>query len=117
MARTGSKYKLQDIIPIQIIIDTVNSSTSDVLLEIGRAVVPREYAIKFYDDREQPRFYKNEERLRYTVQKAISLSSFNHWDQVVDILYKNNSLKLNEEQRSSLKEKLYGIIPEAKIIH
>jgi hypothetical protein len=109
MAKIGSKYKLQDIIPLQTIIDTTNSSINSVLLEISRAVAPGEYAVRFYNDREQPRFYKNEERLRYTVQKAISVSSFNHWEEVVDILYKNNALELNEEQRSCLNEKLYGI--------
>jgi hypothetical protein len=114
MAKTGSKYKLQDIIPMQTIIDTVNSSTNNVLLEIGRTVAPREYAVRFYNDEEQPRFYKNEERLLYTVQKAILLSSFNHWEQVIDILYKNNALELDEEQYRCLNERLYGIIPEVK---
>ena len=75
MAKIGSKYKLQDIIPLQTIINTVNSSTNNILLEIGRAVAPREYAVRFYSDREQPQFYMNEERLLYTVHKAICISS------------------------------------------
>lgn len=108
MAKTGSKYKLQEIIPLQTIIDVVNSSANDVLLEIGRAVAAKEYAVRFYNDKEQPIFYKNEERLRYTVEKAIFLSSFNHWEEVIDILYKNNALELDEEQCSRLNEKLYG---------
>ncbi|MCT8976743.1 hypothetical protein N4T77_09040 [Clostridium sp. CX1] len=110
MAKRGSKYKLQDIIPLQTIIDTVNSSTNNVLLEIGRAVAPGEYAVRFYNDREQPRFYKNEERLRYTVQKAILISSFNHWREVIDILCKNNELELDEDQCSCLNERLNGSI-------
>lgn len=108
MAKTGSKYKLQEIIPLQTIIDSINSSTNNILLEIGRAVAPREYAVRFYNDKEQPIFYMNEERLRYTVEKAIFLSSFNHWEQVIDILYKNNALELDEEQCIHLNERLYG---------
>lgn len=113
MAKTGSKYKFKDIIPLKIIIDTVNASTNNILLEIGRAVAPGEYAVRFYDDRMQPRFYQNEERLRDTIQRLISLSSFNHWEQVVDILYKNNTLELDEEQCRYLNEKLQGIISHA----
>ena len=116
MAKSGSKYKLQHIIPLQTIIDTINSSTNNVLLEIARAVAPDEYAVRFYNDREQPRFYKNVERLLYTVQKAIFISSFNRWEQVVVILYKNNVLELDEEQCSCLNEKLYGIISEDIVI-
>ena len=116
MAKIGSKYKLQDIIPLQTIINTVNSSTNNILLEIGRAVAPREYAVRFYSDREQPQFYMNEERLLYTVHKAICISSFNHWEQVIDILYKNNVLELDEEQCSGLNEKLYGITHKVKVI-
>lgn len=112
MARIGSKYKFQDIIPLETIIDGVNASTSDVLLEIGRVIVPQEYAVRFYKDRSQPRFYNNVERLRYTVLKAISISSFNHWEQVLDILYKNYLLDLDEEQYRLLNEKLYGILIE-----
>lgn len=116
MARTGSKYKFQDIIPLETIIDSVNTITSDVLLDIGRAVAPQEYAVRFYKDRSQPRFYNNIERLRYTVQKAISISSFNHWEQVLDILYKNYALDLDEEQYILLNEKLYGIVIEDKVM-
>jgi hypothetical protein len=112
MAKTGSKYKLNDIIPLQTILDTVDASTNNVLLEIGRTVVPEEYAVRFYNDRQQSVFYKNEEKLRYAVKKAITISSFNHWDQVVDILYKNNALELNQEQCSRLNEKLYGIVSD-----
>jgi hypothetical protein len=108
MAKTGSKYKLQDIIPLQTIIDTINSSTNNVLLEIGRVVAPGEYSVRFYEDKKQPRFYKNEERLRDTIQRVISVSSFNHWEQTVDILYKNNVLELDEEQCRLL----YGITPK-----
>lgn len=111
MAKSGSKYKLQDIIPLQTIIDTVNSSTDNVLLEIARAVASKEYAVRFFNDMEQPQFYKNEVRLLYTVQKAILISSFKQWDDVIDILYKNNKLELDEDQCSSLNEKLYGNIP------
>jgi hypothetical protein len=111
VAKSGSKYKLQDIIPLQTIIDTVNSSTDNVLLEIGRAVAPKEYAVRFFNDMEQPKFYKNEVRLLYTVQKAILISSFKQWDDVIDILYKNNELELDEDKCSSLNEKLYGNIP------
>lgn len=111
VAKSGSKYKLQDIIPLQTIIDTVNSSTGNVLLEIGRAVASKEYAVRFFNDMEQPQFYKNEVRLLYTVQKAILISSFKKWDDVIDILYKNNELELDEDQCSSLNEKLYGNIP------
>lgn len=109
MAKMGSKYKFQDIIPLETIIDTVNSSSSNVLLEIGRAVAPGEYAVRFFEDTEHPAFYKDEERLRYTIQKAICISSFNHWEEVVDILYKNNAMELDEEQCSFLNEKLYDI--------
>lgn len=116
MAKTGSKYKLQDIIPLQTIIDTVNSSTNNVLLEIGRIVAPEEYAVRFYNDKEQSIFYKNEERLRYAIRKAISISSFNHWEQVVDILYKNNVLELDQEHRNLLNERLYGITSEPEVI-
>ncbi|NLZ47682.1 MAG: hypothetical protein GX895_02645 [Clostridiales bacterium] len=112
MARSGSKYKFQDIIPLQNIIDSINSSSGDVLLEVGRAVAPQEYAIRFYKDRSQPRFYNNIERLRYTVLKAITVSSFNHWEQVLNILYKNHVLDLDEEQEIFLNEKLYGIANE-----
>ncbi|MCB2288490.1 hypothetical protein LGK97_01745 [Clostridium sp. CS001] len=111
MAKSGGKYKLQDIIPLQTIIDTVNSTTDNVLLEIGRAVASKEYAVRFFNDREQPKFYKNEVRLLYTVQKAILISSFKQWDDVIDILYKNNELKLDEDQCSLLNEKLYGNTP------
>jgi hypothetical protein len=103
MAKTGSKYKFQDIIPLHTIIDAVNFSTYNVLLEIGRTVAPSEYAVRFYDDSKQPRFYKNEERLRDTIQRVISISSFNHWEQVVYILYKNKILELDEEQCSMLR--------------
>lgn len=112
MAKSGSKYKFQDIIPLQTIIDTVNSSTDNVLLQIGRAVAQNEYAVRFFNDREQPQFYKNEERLLYTVQKAILISSFKQWDDIIDILYKNSALELDEEQCSSLNERLYGITPD-----
>ena len=111
MAKSGSKYKLQEIIPLQTIIDTVNSSTDNVLLEIGRAVASKEYAVRFFNDMEQPKFYKNEVRLLYTVQKAILISSFKQWDDVIDILYKNNKLELDEDQCSLLNEKLYGNTP------
>ena len=111
VAKSGSKYKLQDIIPLQTIIDTVNSSTGNVLLEIGRAVASKEYAVRFFNDMEQPKFYKNEVRLLYTVQKAILISSFKQWDDVIDILYKNNELELDEDQCSLLNEKLYGNTP------
>jgi hypothetical protein len=106
MAKIGSKYKLQDIIPLQTIISTVNSTTGNILLEIGRSVAPGEYAVRFYNDREKPQFYMNEERLLYTVHKAICISSFNHWEQVIDILYKNNALELDEEQYRCIDEKL-----------
>ena len=111
MAKSGSRYKFQDIIPLQTIIETVNSSTETVLLEIGRAVATKEYAVRFFNDREHPRFYKNEERLLYTVQKAILISSFKQWDDVIDILYKNGELELDENKCSSLKEILLGSIP------
>ena len=110
MARSGSKYKLQDTIPLQTIIDTVNFSTDTVLLEIGRAFATKEYAVRFFNEREHPRFYKNEERLLYTVQKAILISSFKQWDEVIDILYKNSALELDENQCSSLNERLHGNI-------
>lgn len=116
MARTGSKYKLDDIISLQNVLDAVDSSTSNILLEIGRIAAPEEYAVRFYNDKEQSVFYKNDERLRYAVGKAISISSFNHWMQVIDILYKNNVLELNQEQRSSLEEKLYGTISDVEFI-
>ena len=111
MAKSGSKYKLQDIIPLQTIIDTVNSSADTVLLEIGRAVATKEYAVRFFNDREHPRFYKNEERLLYTVQKAILISSFKQWEDVIYILYKNKELELDHDQCSSLNEKLHGNFP------
>ena len=110
MAKSGSKYKLQDIIPLQTIIDAVNSSTDNVLMEIGRAFASKEYAVRFFNDIKQPQFYKNEVRLLYTVQKAILISSFKQWDDVIGILYKNNELELDEDQCSSLNEKLYGTI-------
>lgn len=112
MARMGSKYKFHDVIPLETIIDSVNTSTSDVLLEIGRAIAPQEYAVRFYKDRSQPRFYNNLERLRYTVLKSISISSFDHWEQVLDILYKNYAIDLDEEQHIFINEKLYGIVKE-----
>lgn len=116
MAKTGSKYKLGDIIPLQNILDAVDSSTNDILLKIGRSVGPEEYAVRFYNDKRQPIFYINEEKLRYAIKKIISISSFNHWEQVIDILYKNNALELNHEQISLLNEKLYGIVSDAEFI-
>jgi len=116
MARTGSKYKYHDVIPLETILDTVDFSTSNLLLEIGRAVAPQEYAIRFFEDSSKKPFYKNIERLRYTVQKAISISSFNHWEEVIDILYKNNALNLDKEQSIYLNEKLYGIANEDRLV-
>ncbi|WP_163195413.1 hypothetical protein [Clostridium thermarum] len=115
MPKIGSKYKLQDIVPLQTILDTVDNIESNVLLQISRIVASQEYAVRFYNDKLQPVFYKNDERLRYAVMKAISISSFDHWEQVIDILHKNDALELTQEQYINLNEKLYGIVQEQEL--
>ena len=69
--------------PIEELIDELPVRT---LLKIGKRVCSTDYAVRFYYNKQHPKFHLNKEALKHAIRRAWAVGAFNHQEQVIDIL-------------------------------
>lgn len=62
-----------------------------VLLAIGRRIASTDYAVRFYDNKQHPKFHTNREALEKAVRRAWSLGAFEHRGQVIELVQREFS--------------------------
>lgn len=67
-------------------VDLTKTVPVSVLLEIGKRIVPTDFAIRFYRNKNHPKFYNNRFALEKSVRRAFEIGAFDHRRQAMDIL-------------------------------
>ena len=57
-----------------------------VLLEIGGYVSKTDFAVRFYNNKKHPQFYKNRELLEKSIRRSYGMGAFNHRETIIDYL-------------------------------
>ena len=68
------------------VVDIINDLPVRTLLKIGKRVCSTDYAVRFYYNKQHPKFHLNKEALKHAIRRAWAVGAFNHQEQVIDIL-------------------------------
>ena len=62
------------------------TATDEVLLAIGNRVCPTDYAVKNYNGKNHPQFYKKRDKLEKAVRRTWGCAAFSHCRQIADFV-------------------------------
>ena len=92
MGKHGGGHKLSDEYKekVRLLGKPVEAVISDLpvktLLKIGKRVCSTDYAVRFYYNKQHPKFHLNKEALKHAIRRAWAVGAFNHQEQIIDIL-------------------------------
>ena len=66
--------------------ELINDLPVRTLLKIGKRVCSTDYAVRFYYNKQHPKFHLNKKALQHAVRRAWAVGAFNHKKQILDIL-------------------------------
>ena len=84
MGRKGRKWK--ETVPMQVVIDAINTKPIKELLPAAKVVCGSDYAVRFYNNKNHPGFYKNEEAFRKALRRCVAIGAFDHRATIVRML-------------------------------
>lgn len=67
-------------------IKKTKTCTIECLLEIGKNICPTDFAVRFYYNKNHPKFYKQRPRLEKAIRRAYTQNAFNHKQQAEEIM-------------------------------
>ena len=67
-------------------LELINKLSEKVLLEVGKYVCSTDYAVRFYKNKEHPKFYKNRASLEKAIRRSYGMGAFNHRETILDYL-------------------------------
>ena len=82
-----------DLLPCEYTQKRIQDAPIEDLLYVGRLVCSTDYAIRFFKNKNHPKFYKNEEAVRHAIRRAYSQGAFDHAKQIGDALFDESSFE------------------------
>lgn len=70
-------------------ISLVPTLNIELLLKIGKRICSTDYAVRFYYNKNHPKFYKQKDLLIKAIRRAYSMGAFNHREQAHEIVRLN----------------------------
>jgi len=67
----------------------VSTLPDHVLLEIGKRTCSTDFAVRFYNDKNHKKFYKNRSELERAIRRMYTIGAFNHREIAVQIIQKH----------------------------
>lgn len=67
-------------------VELISKLDDKTLLELGRLVCGGDFAVRFYNNKKHPGFYKNRELLEKSIRRAYAVNAFNHREQIISYL-------------------------------
>jgi hypothetical protein len=111
----GQKRKHREPIPAEFTVWQIKRASSKSLLEIGRDVAGTDYAVRFYNNENHPKFYKNDDAVRKAINRAFAMGAFNHREQISEHFYSETDyLEYASLQPERRKETLLEIMESWK---
>ena len=67
-------------------VELISQLSSETLIELGKLVCRTDYAVRFYNNKKHPNFYRNRELLEKAIRRTYAINAFNHREQIIDYL-------------------------------
>jgi len=101
------------------ITEVINDLPVKTLLRIGKRVCHSDYAVRFYNNKQHPQFYHNQEALKCSIRRAWGVGAFNHKEQIPDILEDEGYVKypMNIEEEPERRTKLNVVKSKRRKLH
>lgn len=94
MGKHGRKYK--GSVPFPVLMNSINTFPVSRLLPIARVVCGTDYAVRYYYNKNHPKFYKNEEAFRHALRRCVATNAFDHCQQIIDYLNLEDKISTTE---------------------
>ena len=84
MGKSGCKWK--ESVSMETVIQAINISPINSLLPIAKVVCGSDYSVRYYNNKNHPIFYHNDEGVRKALRRCLSIGAFNHRETIIRML-------------------------------
>lgn len=76
------KYAVSD----DVLINAINTFPISKLMPAAKLVCSTDYAVRFYNNKNHPKFYRNQEAFRHALRRCVAFNAFNHKETLIQML-------------------------------
>ncbi|PGP18645.1 hypothetical protein COA01_23165 [Bacillus cereus] len=69
-------------------LDALEKVSIECLLELGKRIASTDFAVRFFNNKRHPQFYRNKEALLKAVRRSYGVGAFEHREQAHQIMEK-----------------------------
>ena len=84
MGKPGRKWK--ESVPMDQVVEAINTYPISKLMPVAKLVCSSDYAVCFYNNKNHPKFYRNEEAFRKALRRCLHMGAFEHRTTIIEML-------------------------------
>ncbi|MBT9148134.1 MAG: hypothetical protein DDT32_01904 [Syntrophomonadaceae bacterium] len=97
MGRKGRKdHRENKIYTYLEFLEKTKTCTIKCLLEIGNRICFTDFAVRFYNNKQHPQFYRQRDKVEKAIRRAYHQNAFNHRQQAEEIMAKHDPLAFED---------------------